>query len=145
MAYNFGLTGKLFRATASENPNPADTAIDNVRDVTLNLTSVEADTTSRASITYKSSKVILLDASLSFEMLDEESDAHLDAIQTAFFSKGAIGLFPTDHVLGQGLDANWNITSFTRNEPLEGVISYNVEAKPNNELKEPIWRDLTVA
>ncbi len=138
MAYAFGLNGELLQGTVGAT---ATTEIENTRDVTLTLTSVDADTTSRASVLFKSSKVVLLEAVLTFEMLDDlaDADAAITAIRTAYLAKAAIALYPKDDAAGEGIDGDWNITSFTRNEPLEDVITYSVEAKPNNELREPVW------
>jgi len=139
MAYAFGLTGELLY-DADPNKTPV-TEIENVKDVTLTLTSVDADTTSRNSSTFKSSKVVLLEASLSFEMIDDllDGDGAISAIQTAFMAKAAISMHAKDNTSGEGVLGDWNITSFTRNEPLEGVSTYSVEAKPNNESREPSW------
>lgn len=136
--YAFGLTGELLRDAAGAT---ATTEIENVRDVTLTNTTVEADTTSRKSVNWKSSKVILLESVLTFDMLDDlnDDDGAITAVRTAWSTKASIALYPKDATAGEGLDADWNITSFTRNEPLEDVITYSVEAKPNNEDREPIW------
>lgn len=135
-AYRFGKDAKCYRGTAG---STAATEMDNVRDLTLNLSTVEADTTSRASTYFKSSKVIFLDASLEFEMLDEAGDTHLAAIKTAFMTKAAIALYPKDVTGGEGLDADFYITALNRNEPLEDVVTYSVTAKPTNENREPAW------
>ena len=141
MAYQFGLTGSLLYTYPADG-NQALTEADNVRDVTLTLTTIDADTTSRASTLFKSSKVLLLEGVVTFEILDEIDDPFLVALQTAFTEKAEIALWIKDSSVaseGQGLDGDFNITSFTRNEPLEDVMTYSVEAKPNNELREPAW------
>jgi len=138
-AYRFGKDALLLYDAYASAGSQATTEMDNVRDLTLNLTSVEVDTTTRASTLFKSSKVVFLDASLDFEMLDEASDTALAAISAAYMAMEPLPLFPVDVSAGEGLDADWNITSFTRNEPLEGVVTYSVTAKINNESREPTW------
>jgi hypothetical protein len=40
-----------------------------------------------------------------------------------------------------GLYAHWMITGFTRNEPLEDVITVSVTAKPTYSTNPPLWVD----
>jgi len=140
MAYSFGLTGELLFGTAANPPAPGGT-VTNVRDVTLTLSTVDADTTSRMSTLFESSKVLLLNAVLTFDMLVDEDDTDLAiaAIQTAWYTKAAMSFHAKNKNGGEGLLGNFNITSFTRNEPLRDVMTYSIEAKPNNELAEPTW------
>lgn len=139
--YTYGLNGVLYRDAVGT--DPATTVVTNVRDVTLTNTSVRADTTSRASDLFKSEKVIILESVLTFEMLDDlnDEDGAITAFRTAFLAKAALSVFPTDGEAGtgEGINGDWNITGFTRNEPLEDVVTYSVEATPNNETREPAW------
>ena len=134
--YRIGLDGQFLFGAAG---NPATTEITNVQDVTLDLSAIEADTKTRASRTWATSKVVLLQGSVQFTMLDKEGDIALSALKTAFFSKGKVALWPKDAESGEGLDADYGITGFSRNEQLTEVIAYNVTAKPNNEQREPQW------
>mgnify|MGYP000331978142 CR=1 FL=1 len=40
---------------------------------------------------------------------------------------------------GPGIDADFVVTGFSRNEPLEGAITYSVTAKVNCDLRNPTW------
>lgn len=40
---------------------------------------------------------------------------------------------------GEGLDADFSITNFTRNEPLEEAITASVTAKPTYSTRAPAW------
>jgi len=134
--YRIGLNGVFLYGTAGS--TAATTAL-NITDVTLETSAIEADAKSRASTTWVPTKVAMLQATLTFTMLDEEGDAAIAAVKAAYFAKGKIAFYPTDVAGGDGLDADYNITGLSRNESLTEIISYSVTAKPNNEQREPSW------
>lgn len=133
--YRIGLEGVFYWGTAG---SQAATEADSVRTCTLNLTTREADTTKRGK-TWATSKVILLEGSLEFEIIDQESDTLIAAARAAYLGKSRLAFWATDAASGEGLDADFYITSFTRNEPLEDIITYSVTAKPTDELRDPTW------
>lgn len=138
MGYSYGLTGELLYGTAGDN---ADTVIAKVRDVLLNGTGIEADTTNRSSGGFASSKVILDEVVLTFDLQVDEADADgaILALKNAWINRTPIALWAKNKTGGEGINGDFGITNFSRNEQLRDVMVFNVEAKPNNEIREPVW------
>lgn len=136
-----GLSCKIFRGTAG---SQAQTEMKNVINVTLNLNTTEADTTTRGSNGWRSTTPGLLEASIDFEMLHDPADKDYIAIKTAYFTRTPIAIFATDGN-GSGLDTDAFVTSFTRDEPLAEAVKYSVTIKPTTTTGEsgraPAWVD----
>ncbi len=135
MASVLGLDAVLYRGTAG---TQASTEVTNVKDLTLNLESGEADVTTRATEGWKASMATLKEASLEFGMLYDTSDSDFNAFQSAYFGNTAIALFITDGA-GKGLDADFSITGFTINQNLEEAMTVTVKAKPTASTRAPQW------
>jgi len=137
MAIVLGLDAKLFRGAAGSR---AATEVTNVKDLTLNLESGEADVTTRATKGWKASVATLKEASLEFSILYEPDDADFAAFKTAYFSNTPIALFVSDgQDTAHGLDADFSITAFSMEQPLEEAISVSVTAKPTASERAPEW------
>lgn len=136
MAIVLGLDAKLFRGTAGAT---AATEVTNVKDLTLNLESGEADVTTRATVGWKASVATLKEASLEFGMLYDTEDADFTAFQTAYFSNTPLALFVSDGA-GGGLDADWSITAFSMEQNLEEAVTVSVTAKPTASTRAPAWK-----
>ena len=136
MAIVLGLNAKLLRGTAG---STAATEVKNVKDLTLNLESGEADVTTRATGGWRASAATLKEASLEFGILYDTEDADFQAFQAAYFSNTPIALFITDGA-GGGLDADWSITAFTVEQPLEEAVSVSITAKPTASTRAPEWK-----
>lgn len=132
-----GIDCKLYQGVAG---SLATTEIGNVKDVTINLELGEEDATTREAQGWEVTEPILFSASLEFEMLWKPTDANFTALRTAFFSRAAIALAALDGASGQGLDADFRIVKFTRNEPIKGLVSVSVTAKPVFETRAPSWK-----
>lgn len=115
------------------------TALGNARDVTLNLESGEADVTTRANAGWRATVATLKEASVEFEMVWDTADAGFTAIKNAFFNNDPIGLQILDGAAGQGLQADFSITNFSRNEALEEAITVSVTAKVTYSATAPTW------
>ncbi len=139
MAYKLGLDAKLFFGTAG---STASSEMTNVKDVTLNLESGEADITTRAAEGWRISAATLKEASLEFEMVWDTQDAGFKAIKNAFFNNSAVALFASDGD-GNGLDADFVVSSFSRSEPLEEALTVSVTCKPTLIDRAPTWKDGT--
>ena len=135
MAIVLGLNAKLLRGTAG---STAATEVKNVKDLTLNLESGEADVTTRATGGWRASAAPLKEASLEFGILYDTEDADFQAFQEAYFGNTPLSLFITDGS-GGGLDADWSITGFTVEQPLEEAVSVSVTAKPTASTRAPAW------
>jgi hypothetical protein len=146
MADNFvlGMNAKLYF-------NPNDTLIqsgqdpddvvwneaDNVKDLTLNLETGEADITTRANNGFRATAATLKDGSIEFQMNWKPSGSFFSAIQDAWSNSKEIALMALDGDKGtsgkQGLASNFTVTNFTRNEPLEEAMTVDVTLKPSSE------------
>ena len=136
MAIVLGLNAKLLRGAAGAT---GTTEVKNVKDLTLNLESGEADVTTRATGGWRATAGTLKEASLEFGILYDTEDADFQAFQAAYFSNTPISLFITDGAEG-GLDADWSITAFTVEQPLEEAVSVSITAKPTASSRAPEWK-----
>ena len=144
MAKTLGMDCKLYRSasllTGAEGGEPADLVwveIDDVRDVTQNLDTGEADVTTRGSGGWRATQATLKDGSVDFELLAESGDASFEAIRDAWLNNTELAMAVMDGDIdsagSQGLAANMSVTSFTRSEPLEEAMSYAVTVKPSSQ------------
>ena len=131
-----GLNCVLYRGEAGQT---ASTEMTNVKDVELNLTTGEADITTRAANGWRSYAATLKEASLTFQMNYESDDVDLKAIQTAFMNNSAIAFLVGDDK-GNGLDADFVITEFNIPQPLEEAVTVSVTAKPTLSTRAPSWK-----
>ena len=135
MAIVLGLDAKLLRGTAGAT---GATEVKNVKNLTLNLESGEADVTTRATQGWKASVATLKEASLEFGILYDTEDADFTAFRAAYFGNTPIALFVTDGN-GSGLDADWSITGFSMEQNLEEAVTVSVTAKPTASTRAPAW------
>lgn len=135
MAVVLGLDAILMRGAAGQT---ASTEVKNVKDLTLTMESGEADVTTRATSGWKASIATLKEASLEFGILYDTEDADFTAFRDAYFSNTALALFVTDGN-GSGLDADWSITGFSVEQPLEEAVTVSVTAKPTASTRAPAW------
>ena len=122
----------------------ADTLIGNVKDLTLNLETGEADVTTRGNQGWRATVATLKEGSMEFDMVWDTDDAAFSAIKDAWFDSEAIPLMALDAPIadgGQGLDADFAITNFSRSEPLEEAITVSVTAKPTYSTRAPTWQE----
>lgn len=133
--YRIGLDGKFLYGTAG---STATTEADNVQDVSLGVSARTAEAIRRGK-TWVATKPTILEGTVEFGMLDIEGDSFLADIKSAFFGKTKIALYPKDAATGEGLDADYYIVDFKRDEANEEFISYNVTAKPTDETRDPSW------
>lgn len=135
MSVVLGLDAVLFRGTAGTR---GSTEVTNVKDLTINLESGEADVTTRATEGWKASVATLKEASLEFGMLYDTADADFQAFQSAYFSNTPLSLFISDGN-GSGLDADFSITGFSVEQNLEEAVTVSVKAKPTASTRAPQW------
>lgn len=135
MAVVLGLDAIMMRGTAGQT---AATEVKNVKDLTLSMESGEADVTTRATSGWKASIATLKEASLEFGILYDTEDADFTAFRDAYFGNTPLALFVTDGN-GSGLDADWSITGFSVEQPLEEALTVSVTAKPTASTRAPAW------
>jgi TP901-1 family phage major tail protein len=137
-----GMEAKLYRNGGTQ-ASPTWTEIQNVKDLTLNLEAGEADVTTRGNAGWRATVATLKDGSIEFDMVWDTEDANFTAIKDAFFNGTNIDLAVMDGDImqtgTQGLRAEFNITSFSRSEPLEEAITVSVTAKPAYSVNAPEW------
>lgn len=139
MAVVLGLDAKLLRGPTGQT---GATEVKNVKDLTLNLESGEADVTTRATKGWRATVATLKDASLEFGILYDTEDADFKAFSDAYFNNDPIALFVTDGA-GNGLDADFSITGFSMEQPLEEALTVSVTAKPTASTRAPAWKGTT--
>ena len=135
MAIVLGLDAILMRGSAG---STGSTEVKNVKDLTLNLESGEADVTTRATKGWQASVATLKEASLEFNILYDTEDEDYNAFADAYFNNTPMALFVTDGN-GTGLDADFSITGFSIEQPLEEALSVSVTAKPTASERAPQW------
>lgn len=115
---------------------PAHTEMPNVRDVTVNLETGEADITTRANNGWRATAATLKNGSVEFEMLWDPADAGFSKIQAAWSTSAEIGLAFMDGAIdgadNSGLASNFTVTNFSRSEPLEEAVKVSVTVKPSS-------------
>jgi hypothetical protein len=138
MAYKLGLDAKIYYGSAGAS---ASTVMSNVTNLTLNLTKGEADVTTRAASGWKLTVGTLNDASVEWEMVWDTADAGFTAMKNAFFNNTLTALKIMDSAGSgsQGLDADFAITAFTRDEQLTEALKVKVTAKPALSSRAPAW------
>ena len=141
MSVKRGMDAKLYYKVGGLGAGGAWVELTNVRDNTLNLEKGEADVTTRANNGWRATVGTLKDGSVEFEMVWDPEDAGFDAIQDAYFNDTliALAIMDGDVATGNGLQADFAITNFTRNEPLEEAMSVQVTAKPTYSANPPQW------
>jgi hypothetical protein len=140
MSIKLGMEAKLYYGAAGAT---ATSELTNVKDVTLNLESGEADVTTRANAGWRATIGTLKTGSVEFEMIWDSDDAGFTAIKDAYFANTPIALAILDEAGGEGLDADFSITSFSRKEALEEAITVSVTAKPTYSTRAPAWVEPT--
>jgi hypothetical protein len=121
-----GMNAKIYYGTAG---TTASTELTNVRDVTITLEAGEADVTTRANSGWRATAPTLRECNLEFDMVWKTTDAGFTAVKTAFLNNDTIALLALSEAGGEGIDGDFSITNFSRNEALEEAITVSVTAK----------------
>ena len=138
MAIRVGLEGSLKRG-ASGAAIGTLTVVNNVKDLTLSMEKGEADTSTRAAGGWRTTLGTLKSATLEFGMNFDVANADVDAFQQAFLNNTILALAVLDEASGEGLIADWTVTGFTIEQPLEDTQVVNVTCKPAYVTRNPSW------
>jgi len=111
----------------------------NCKDVTFNMEKGEADVTTRGNNGWRAMKAILKEGSVEWEMVNDDTDTGLAAVKNSFLNNAVLGLQILDEDSGEGLQADFEVFGFTRNEPLEEAQTYSVTAKITYSANPPEW------
>ena len=132
-----GLDAKLYYGAAGA---MATNELTNCKDLTLSQEVGGADSTTRGA-KWRKKVPTLFEGSLEWEMVWKPSDSGFTAIKDAFYNRAAIALAALDSEDGSGWEGDFMITSFSRSEPLEDVLTVSVKAEPTDSDREPQWID----
>ena len=133
-----GFNAKLFRGVAG---TTAATEVKNISDCSVNIEAGESEASVRGS-SWKSYVYGLKDAGIEFKLMANDaagSDENIAAFRDAFLNSTPIAVLALDKASGQGPDADWIVSNFSRDENLEDAIAYNVNLKPTTDLRNPTW------
>jgi hypothetical protein len=143
MAFKLGMHAVMYIADtlldgSTNTPDAATwTEQSNVKDLTLNLETGEADATTRGNNGWRATLATLKEGSIEFEMLWDSADSGFTAIKDAWLNSTEIAMAAMDGDIqtsgNQGLASNFTVTNFSRNEPLEEAITVNVTVKPSSQ------------
>lgn len=132
----FGFEAKMYHGTAGSS---ATTELDIIRDVTLTLESTEGETTTRATGGWKTYVAGLKDATIEFTLKWDPSNAGFEALRDAWVGRSLVALKILDKASGEGLDADFVVTKFSRSENLDEKIEVSVTARPAMDTRAPAW------
>lgn len=85
---------------------------------------------------WRATVAALKEASLEFGILYDTEDEDFQAFSDAYFNNTPLSLFITDGN-GNGLDADFSITGFSIEQPLEEAVSVSITAKPTASERPP--------
>jgi len=139
MGFRLGFEGVLNFKAGGQDAGGAWAELTNAKDVTLNVEKGEADATTRANSGWKATVAALKDGSVEWDMVWDTDDAGFTAIKDSFFNDTIIGLQILDTDAGEGLQADFMVTNFSRGEPLEGVMTVSVTVKITYSATPPSW------
>ena len=139
MAIKLGMEATLNYKVDGQDAAGSWLELTNTKDVTLSLEAGEADVTTRGNDGWRAIVATLKEASVEFEMVWDTGDAGFDAIKDAYLGNAIIGLQILDGDSGEGLQADFMITSFSRAEALEEAITVSVTAKVTYSATPPSW------
>lgn len=142
MAIRLGMEAVLNYKTGGQDGAGSWVELANIRDVTLSLEAGEADVTTRANSGWRAVVATLKEASVEFEMVWDTADAGFGAVKDAYLNNAPIGMQILDGSssgAGEGLQADFMITSFSRSESLEEAITVSVTAKVTYSDTPPSW------
>lgn len=118
----------------------------NVRDLTLNLETAEADITTRSAVGWRQVVGTLKDGSVDFEMIWDPTDLAFIQFMTAWLNTTTIPVAVLDHVdappTGErviGLYADFAVVNFSRSEPLEDALKASVRLRIGRAPTAPEW------
>jgi hypothetical protein len=143
MGYKLGKDCKAYFFTAilaqkwdGTGAAPTSTEMPNVKDVTVNCETGEADITTRANNGWRATAATLKNGSVEFEMIWDPGDAGFRKMQAAWSNSAEIGLAFMDGAIAgpgsSGLASNFTVTNFSRKEPLEEAVTVSVTVKPSS-------------
>lgn len=136
MSTKMSFEGKLYGGAAGSTASVED---GNVRDVSYDIDTQEGETTVRGTAgtpPVSSSRVTQIVLKVSFNKLNKSSDTILSDMLAAASAGTPYALRLKDYSAGKGFDGDVNL-KVKHGEPFGKEQTYDFEATPNNESREP--------
>jgi len=118
------------------------TAMNVVRNVNMTLNANKADVSSRASL-WKLTAMALQEASIDIDIPWTPADSGFQALRNAFFNRTSVALAildgPSATSGSQGLWADFVVTDFPREEPIDKEMLLKVKIEPTASAVPPQW------
>lgn len=111
----------------------------NVKDLTLSQERSEIDVSSRSGGGHKQAIPGMMDSGVEFDILWVPTDPGCLALREAFWAREMIGLQILDEDDGYGLQGDFAVFKFPRNEQLEEGMTISIGAKPTLSATPPSW------
>ena len=133
-----GFQAKFYHGTSG---SPATNELTNIMDNSLGLENGEVDVTTRATNGWRAFAPTLTEATVEFTLLWLPGNSGFEAIKDAFFAKGTIALRILDKAIGsgEGLDADFIISNFSRDENIDEALIVNCTARVGISDRAPVW------
>lgn len=138
MAFTLGMNGVMNVKAGGLGDGTGMTELTNVRDVVLTMDAALADMSTRAGNGWRQEAAALKTASVEGTSIWDSSDAGLAVLHAAFFGNLVIGAQVLDDN-GEGLEGDFIVASFTRNEQLEEGMTIDFTLKPAPGENAPAW------
>lgn len=132
MAFKLGYTGALNYKVGGQAAAGSWLTISDAMDVSSGGETEEADVTTRGNNGYVATAAVLKNLNLEFEMIYDTANAAFGAIKDAWIAQTKIGFQILDAPGGEGFQADFMITRFTRDESLRDAMKVQVTAKPTH-------------
>lgn len=115
----------------------AATLADNIQDLDINLQKDTIEISSRANAAgFKQKVASLKDATISFTILWKPGDAFFDLLKDKYLDDGEFFFAALDQLAAtsgtQGIAGNFQVSNFSRKEPLNGALTVEVELIPSS-------------
>ncbi len=140
-----GLNAKLYRNTGTYG-SPTWDEVTNVRDLSTNLETGEAEGSTRGGGGWRQVLTTLKDGTVEFEMVWEPGDTDFEAFRDAWLNGTLIDCWVLDGSSStsgnQGLRAEFAVLNFSRPEPLEEVLTASVTMRPGISSNPPAWDEV---
>ena len=140
-AVKLGKNAALYRNTNTY-ASPSWVLVDNVRDLKAPAAKKEAESSTRGAGAYALAQGTLIQLGVEFNMNYDPADAQWAALQSSFLNLTAVELLVLDKPTAtgaQGWRASFEVMKFDEGQPLEGIETTDVEAKPTMSANAPAW------
>lgn len=138
-----GSACKAYRNTGTYGA-PVWNEVPNIKDLSVDISTAEADVSTRGNAGWRATVAAQNDATATWNMVYDTTDADFVAFKDAIINKTSIELLFLDGPVGttgsQGLRARWMLTSTRLDQGLETAVMVDITARPTyNTDAAPAW------